>query len=63
MEAEQERQSEQLWENGWDGHEKAQLIRMSRLSFIEKIKWLEEAQELIYRLESKKTSIRNSKPI
>jgi len=37
---------EQIWEKGWDGHEKAQLKRMARLSFREKIKWLEEAQEM-----------------
>jgi len=43
-----------LWEVGWDGHEMAQRRRMSRLSFIEKIKWLEEAQELIQNLQRRK---------
>ena len=38
---------EQIWEKGWDGHEKAQLKRMARLPFREKIKWLEEAQEML----------------
>jgi len=38
---------EQLWEKGWDGHEKAQLKRMASLPFREKIKWLEEAQEML----------------
>ena len=38
---------EQLWEKGWDGHEKAQLKRMAQLSFQEKITWLEEAQEML----------------
>jgi len=46
--------SERIWESGWDGHEKAQLLRMSRLSFIEKVKWLEAAQEVIYKLENQK---------
>ena len=42
--------SERLWEKGWGGHEKAQLVRMSRLSFREKISWLENAQEVMLRL-------------
>ena len=43
--------TERLWERGWDGHEKAQLLRLSKLSFAEKIRWLEEAQETIEGLE------------
>jgi len=35
------------WEKGWDGHRKAQLLRLSRLPFIEKLKWLDEAQDMI----------------
>jgi hypothetical protein len=46
--------SELFWETGWDGHEKAQRLRMSRLSLIEKIKWLEDAQEVINRLQGQK---------
>jgi hypothetical protein len=46
---------EQIWEKGWDGHEKAQLKRMARLSFQEKIKWLEEAQEQLISLTRKET--------
>jgi hypothetical protein len=37
-----------MWEKGWAGHEKAQLLRMAELSFEKKIRWLEEAQELIH---------------
>lgn len=44
---------ERVWERGWDGHDRAQLLRMSRLSFIEKIQWLEEAQETIEHMRSK----------
>ena len=40
-----------MWEKGWEGHEKAQLLRMAALSFEEKIRWLEEAQEVIQALE------------
>lgn len=45
---------EHLWEKGWSGHEKAQLRRMSRLSFEEKIKWMEEAQKMIQDMERQK---------
>ena len=47
-------ESKQVWERGWDGHEKAQLKRMSKLSLREKIKWLEEAQEMLENLAKKK---------
>lgn len=50
---------ERLWEKGWDGHEKAQLKRMSRLSFREKIKWLEEAQEMLLNTSIRKVRIEN----
>jgi hypothetical protein len=46
--------SEHIWEIGWDGHKKAQLSRMSRLSFTEKIKWLKEAQEMIKGMKQRK---------
>jgi hypothetical protein len=46
---------EQIWEKGWGGHEKAQLKRMARLSFQEKIKWLEDAQEQLISLTRKET--------
>ena len=36
-----------MWEEGWAGHEKAQLLRMAELSFEKKIRWLEKTQELI----------------
>ena len=38
---------ERIWEKGWDGHEKAQLMRMAKLTFQEKIIWLEKAQEML----------------
>lgn len=34
------------WEVGWEGHERAQHRRFSKLPFAEKIAWLEEAQEM-----------------
>ena len=39
--------SQQQWESGFDGHSDAQLIRMSKLSFREKIQWLEDMQIII----------------
>ncbi|MFC1868092.1 hypothetical protein ACFL0H_08180 [Thermodesulfobacteriota bacterium] len=53
------KKSERLWELGWDGHEKAQLLRMSRLSLREKIKWLEEAQEVFENLSKRKNNVKN----
>lgn len=48
-----------VWENGWDGHEKAQLLRMASLSFEEKLRWLvEEARNLIQALQGSKESPR-----
>lgn len=35
------------WEVGWEGHERAQIRRMARLSLIEKLQWLEEAHRLV----------------
>ena len=48
--SEKQPSTSRFWERGWDGHEKAQLLRMSKLSFTDKIKWLEEAQELVERM-------------
>ena len=39
--------SDHLWEQGWEGHEDEQLRRLARLSFPEKLAWLEEAQRLV----------------
>ncbi len=33
------------WDRGWRAHEVRQLRRLARLPFVEKLKWLEEAQE------------------
>ena len=39
-----------VWERGWDGHEEAQLRRLARLPFAEKLQWLEEAARLVEHL-------------
>ncbi len=41
----------QEWERGWDGHARAQQRRLARLSFAEKLAWLEEAHQLALRME------------
>ena len=38
------------WERGWDGHERQQLARLSRLPLSEKLRWLEEAHHLVRHL-------------
>jgi hypothetical protein len=35
------------WERGWEGHERAQRRRLARLPFPDKLKWLEEAHDLV----------------
>jgi len=39
-----------VWERGWEGHEKEQLRRLAELSLAEKLKWLEQAQQLVRHL-------------
>lgn len=43
--------AERYWETGWQGHERAQLRRMARWPLWEKIRWLEQAAELVNSLE------------
>jgi len=40
-------EEERLWESGWEGHSMAQRRRLARLTFIEKLEWLESAQQLV----------------
>ncbi|MBN1355750.1 hypothetical protein JXA40_05705 [bacterium] len=47
MEKTSDPQSKQTWENGYGGHSKAQLLRLSRLSFDEKLKWLDAMQRFL----------------
>lgn len=46
-----EERDDREWELGWDGHNRAQQRRLSRLSLAEKLAWLEEAQRLQKNLE------------
>jgi hypothetical protein len=41
---------DRLWESGWQGHADAQRARLARLPLREKLRWLEEAQEVLRHL-------------
>jgi hypothetical protein len=50
------------WEAGWEGHEMAQLKRFAKLSFEQKIRWLESAQEMAARLQRSRSQTRPTPP-
>jgi hypothetical protein len=43
--------AEHIWEEGWEGHERLQRQRLAKLSFEEKLEWLEEAQKVAAHLQ------------
>jgi len=49
-----------VWEQGWDSHDREQLIRLSRLSLAQKLQWLEEAHRLVRQLKGNVRSPRQS---
>ena len=50
------------WERGWDGHLAAQLRRMARLPFGEKLDWLEETQRLADQMQNQSVKTTNGVP-
>ncbi len=44
--------SERYWEQGWDEHEREQLLRLARLPLAEKLAWLEQAHRLVRQLQN-----------
>jgi hypothetical protein len=44
------------WERGWDDHELKQLQRLAKLSFAEKLDWLEEAYRLVLQMQRGKST-------
>lgn len=47
---EHELNQQREWEQGWSGHELAQMRRMARWPLSEKLAWLEEAHRLVEQL-------------
>lgn len=45
---------EGTWDVGWEGHERAQLLRMAALPLPLKLRWLEEAQVVVEHLQSQR---------
>ena len=41
-----------VWEHGWEDHEQKQLERLAKLSFAEKLDWLEEAHRLVLQIQA-----------
>jgi hypothetical protein len=41
---------QRVWERGWEGHEREQLRRLAELSLADKLKWLEDAQQVVRHL-------------
>mgnify|MGYP001546615480 CR=1 FL=1 len=45
--------NQQVWESGFDGHSNAQLRRLAKLTFREKVEWLESMQKLQHRIKKR----------
>jgi hypothetical protein len=59
---ETDRTGEREWEQGWDGHERAQRRRLAKLPLPAKLQWLEEAQRLVEHLRAARKTRRSGKP-
>jgi hypothetical protein len=60
MSQEQDSSDQRQWDSGWEGHELAQLRRLAKLSFYEKLQWLEQAHALVLHLQQRRESSRNA---
>jgi hypothetical protein len=54
--------SAQVWEHGWDDHQRQQIRRLAALPFSEKLRWLEEAHRLVLHLARQKSGGQSSSP-
>ena len=52
--------NDEIWERGWDGHDREQLIRLARLPLPQKLQWLEEAHRLVRPLNGDAPSARSA---
>ena len=48
-----------VWPKGWEGHRRAQLLRMARLPFSQKLDWLDQANRLVRHIQQHRS---RSKP-
>jgi hypothetical protein len=48
--ADDDPRDERRWERGWEEHTLAQRRRLARLPLVEKLRWLEEAQQIVERM-------------
>ena len=48
---------ERVWEAGWDEHARAQRRRLARLTFEEKLDWLEGAHQMVLMLQPKRPGL------
>lgn len=53
---------QRIWESGWEDHEFQQLQRLAKLSFPEKLAWLEEAHRLVRHMQSRTAQTDQSGP-
>lgn len=44
------KRQDDAWDAGWEGHERAQRRRLAALPLTDKLRWLEEADELVRHL-------------
>jgi hypothetical protein len=43
--------SNQIWESGFEGHADAQLLRLSKLTFRQKLEWLDASHKLLRKIQ------------
>ena len=47
---------ERYWEHGWDGHERAQRLRLARIPMSEKLSWLEMMHRIVNHMARRRNS-------
>jgi hypothetical protein len=53
---------EAAWARGWEAHELAQLRRLAKLSFSEKLDWLEQAHRIVLHMSKTRTGQPPTRP-
>jgi hypothetical protein len=55
-------EDEHVWEDGWNGHELEQMRRLAKLSFPEKLQWLEDAHRMVMRMQEQQQAKKDQPP-